>query len=143
MIFQHPRECVIAVVGRVSIEQAHDAAVLQDQRARAVREDDLTQRLFEREIYRDLAAQSRRAGLIDVKAERMATEPAQPTERCIWCHPAGCVWPRCTQAEMAVTAGGPPTVPTRRNRRRQSNLQRSLHSLWRWLLSPRAGFGPL
>lgn len=76
MSLPNPRECVIAVVGRVSIEQAHDAALLQDQRSRAVREDDLTKRRFERDFYRDLAMESRRAGLIDVKAERMATEPA-------------------------------------------------------------------
>lgn len=44
-----------------------------------------------------------------------APEP-EPGDRCIWCSPnVGCFWPRCQ--EMATTAGGPPTVPTRRVRR--------------------------
>lgn len=40
-----------------------------------------------------------------------------PPDRCIWCNPAvGCLWPRCLP-EMGCTAGGAPSVPTRRNRR--------------------------
>lgn len=63
---------------------------------------------------------------------------AEQTERCTWCNPAACMWPRCQ--EMAVSTGGAPTVPTRLNRRpaRRSRTARVLRALVAWLLSPRA-----
>jgi hypothetical protein len=42
--------------------------------------------------------------------------PTEPADGCVWCNPnVGCFWPRCQ--EMSATAGGSPTVPTRRIRR--------------------------
>jgi hypothetical protein len=63
---------------------------------------------------------------------------AEQTERCTWCNPAACMWPRCQ--EMAVSTGGAPTVPTRRNRRpaKRSRAARILRALVAWVLSPRA-----
>ena len=61
-------------------------------------------------IYR--AEQEREAERI-----RLIFESAERIDHCAWCNPQSCMWPKCS--EMAATAGGPPSVPTRRNRRAQ------------------------
>lgn len=109
------RELLMAVTGRTTLENAHSANVIELHKARASRlatECDLIQREAERDAYRHMAAMSRRHGVVDVKAAQKA---AESVDRCDWCAPAGCVWPQCV--DMPGTAGGPPTVPTRRARR--------------------------
>lgn len=105
-------ELLTAITDRTTPEQARTGHIIERHK-RPVGECHLDKRIYERAVYADLAAMSRRLGVVDVKAEQRA---AEPVDRCTWCNPAACMLPRCQ--EMATPAGdSTPTVPTRRVRR--------------------------
>jgi hypothetical protein len=115
-------------------------------RLRAVTHCDVEQRWSEHNIYEAMAASqiasiSRRCGLIDVMSERLAA--SLPECRGTSCRQGrrpcreGCRTAPRPMPEMSCTAGGPPTVPTRRTRRR-NRARTVLRELIRWLLNPRA-----
>lgn len=53
-------------------------------------------------------------GRVSLQLVHDAMPHTQQPDRCAWCNPAGCMWPRCLN-EMGCTTGGAPTVLSRRS----------------------------
>lgn len=107
-------ELLLAITGRTTPENAHAAKVIAMHHRTAsepVTECDLRLREFERTFNADLAAMSRRLGLVDVRAEQRA---AEPVDRCQWCPgTAECAHPRCLEMEAAGGDQAPSVVMRR------------------------------
>lgn len=139
----HARQCLTAVTGRVPLELVHDAEL--SQQARYAAQDDMGE-------WAASNAESLRLGLSDARLQKLADEErAQVLRESLYRlgRPAGCTGDCCDGVTLGDCTCGhakawrAPRQPRRPAPRRASRWGRLCRALVRWLLSPRAGFGPL
>lgn len=139
----HDRECLLAVTGRVPLELVRDARLTEQ--ARYEEQDDMGE-------WAAMHAEGLRSGLVDASHLQIAeAERAQVLRETLsrLQKPAGCTGDCCDGVTPGDCTCGhsmawrAPRQPRRPAPRRASRWGRLCRALVRWLLSPRAGFGPL
>lgn len=139
----HDRECLIAVTGRVPLELVRDARLTEQ--ARHAAQDDMGE-------WAAMNAEGLRLGLADARLQKLADdERARLLRESLsrFGQHAGCTGDCCDGVTLGDCTCGhsmtwrAPRQPRRPAPRRASRWGRLCRALVRWLLSPRAGFGPL
>lgn len=140
----HDRQVLLAVTGRVPLALVHDAEQL-NQQARYAAQDDMGE-------WAAMHAEGLRSGLTDARLQKLADEERARLLReslSRFGQHAGCTGDCCDGVNPGDCTCGhalawqAPRQPRRPTPRRASRWGRVCRALVRWLLSPRAGFGPL